>query len=309
MDSSTKLSGSSLLKSQVIGSENSVQGQKGRRQPHGQPRVSRDRDDVQTPESPDPIVPPKSRSYQDKSGTTYRGGCTTKMRQPNIAGKRSCLPLAQWLLDDMLQDLVREVTVATLQKCTRDFVDAYLAEVAIRRCASDIISEMVELFIPGLVEEVLREKVVDDVIEAELLPEVLVEEARAVALSELARCESQVTIKQLSQVRQYASSRLMDVFLMDCLLKLVASKGPCFTEKEQSGRLLDSWMLDVLFHQLFSVLQHRDITVENIPLRNYHRRVFTDIALDVILSEFCQSLDEDMEHWLEFERLIEEGVR
>ncbi|XP_064208147.1 uncharacterized protein LOC135263738 isoform X1 [Anguilla rostrata] len=253
--------------------------------------------------------PPKViRSDNCVLGQKGRRQPHAQSRVASIAGERSRFPLAQWLLDDLLLDLVREITVATFQRYTRDFVDVYLAEVTIRRCASEIISEMVQLLLPGLVEEVQREKAVDEVIEADLLPEVLVEEASAVVLSELARCQSQVTIQQFSQVRQYASSWLMDFFLMDCLLELGPSKAQCFTEKEQSGRLLDSWMLDVLFHQLFSVLQHRGITMENIPLRNYHRQVFTDIALDVMLSEFCQSLDEDMEHLLEFEQLMEKDA-
>ncbi|XP_061105378.1 uncharacterized protein LOC133133288 [Conger conger] len=237
-----------------IRSENSILGHHGRRHPHAQPSVSRHRDDVQIPDvseqqleddviiNPgrlDSVLPPNSTNYQDRSGVTYRGEFETKMRQPNIASKRSCLPLAEWLLDDLLQDMVHEVTVETIQRCTRGFVDSFLAEVTIRRCAADIISEMVQLLLHGLVEEIQREKAADGVIEAELLPEVLVEEARAVALSEMARCESQLTVQQLSQVRQYASSRLMDVFLMDTLLELVARKPWCFTEKKQSGRLLD----------------------------------------------------------------------
>ncbi|XP_064208162.1 uncharacterized protein LOC135263738 isoform X5 [Anguilla rostrata] len=189
--------------------------------------------------------PPKViRSDNCVLGQKGRRQPHAQSRVASIAGERSRFPLAQWLLDDLLLDLVREITVATFQRYTRDFVDVYLAEVTIRRCASEIISEMVQLLLPGLVEEVQREKAVDEVIEADLLPEVLVEEASAVVLSELARCQSQVTIQQFSQVRQYASSWLMDFFLMDCLLELGPSKAQCFTEKEQSGRLLDSFGCD-----------------------------------------------------------------
>ncbi|KAJ8405917.1 hypothetical protein AAFF_G00313540 [Aldrovandia affinis] len=220
---------------------------------------------------------------------------------------RHCLPWAQWLFDDLLQELVCEVTTAAFQRSKKNFVDAYLAEVAFRHCASDIISEVVQQLLPGLVEETQQEKIVDDVIEAELLPEVIAVEARAVALSELADRDNQLAIQQLTQVRRYASSRLMDVYLMDHLAQLVASQGRCFAENELSGRLLDSWMLDILFHRLFNVLRLRNITIENAPLRTYLRCIFTDIALDVILSELSESLDEDMEHRLEYERQMEEG--
>lgn len=219
----TKLrDGSSLPK--VIRCENSVLVHHGRQQPYARPSVSRHRDDVQTPDAseqqleddviinparPDPILPPKSRSDLDRSGMTCGAGYVTKIRQLNMAGKRSCLPLAQWLFDVLLQDIVREVTVATLQGCIRGFVDTFLAEMTIQRCAADIIYEMVQCLLHGLVEELQREKPLDDVIEAEMLPEVLVEESRAVALSELARCESQVIIQQLCKVH----SPVHDTFL------------------------------------------------------------------------------------------------
>ncbi|KAG9341474.1 hypothetical protein JZ751_019284 [Albula glossodonta] len=251
----------------------------------------------------------------------YRGSNGNKPRQPNVVGKRYGLLSTQCIFDELMQELSREVATETFQKSKRDFVDAYLAEVAVRRCRSDIISEVVQLLLPGLVEEALREKAVDDVIEVDLLPEVIAAEARAVALSELVEQSALTAAQQFTQVRHYASNRLLDGYLLEHLVKLVASGGRCFTERELSGRLLDSaypllrltgslqgWMLDVLSHRLLHVMHFRNLTVENIPLRTFHRRVFTDIALDVILSELTESLDEDMEQLLEYERLMEEDT-
>ncbi|KAG7483889.1 hypothetical protein MATL_G00043080 [Megalops atlanticus] len=306
----------------VVPCSKSVVSQKNIRNPHAQAHVSRIRNGKQNTdvsglrldgdvtvisEMPGLVVHPKQEPYQDSPEKLMRRGHMAKTRQSNsIAGESCSLQLAQCVLDDLLQELVCEVADAVFRTAMRDFVDTYLAEVAVRQCAADVLSEVVQLLLPRLVEEAQTEMALDDVIESELLPEVIAEEARAVALSELAESDTQVTIKQLTQVMHYANNRLMDTFLMGHLVELVANQGRCFAEMDQSGKLLDGWMLDVLSLQLFNELRLRNITMENVPLRNYHRHVFTDIVLDVMLSELTESLDEDMEHRLEYERKMEE---
>ncbi|KAL8173658.1 UNVERIFIED_CONTAM: hypothetical protein K2H54_014240 [Gekko kuhli] len=82
--------------------------------------------------------------------------------------------------------------------------------------------------------------------------------------------------------------------------------SPRLFEKEHSSMVLDSLMLDILLQQFFSVRRCQRATFENVPLRDFHLRAFTKVALDVILTELNKLAVEDMEDLLEHERGVQE---
>ncbi|XP_077162258.1 uncharacterized protein LOC143821782 isoform X2 [Paroedura picta] len=107
------------------------------------------------------------------------------------------------------------------------------------------------------------------------------------------------------QVATFAAKQLIDIVLLECLIGKMSSPGLRFFE-EHSSMALDSLMFDILLWQYFSIQHGQQATFENIPLRDFHLKAFTEVALDVILTELNKLAVEDMEDLLEYETGIQE---
>ncbi|MGH0148264.1 UNVERIFIED_CONTAM: hypothetical protein FKN15_046436 [Acipenser sinensis] len=267
---------------------------------------------------PDLLIEVFSRdSVQQSSPVKLPSTDSVKKQRQSNAGhvQEHTSRLPSMLFGELLQEVMLDVSAEVLRSAVKGFVDSHMTKAAIYDSMSEIVTETVQDLIPGLVREVQAGLAVDSVLEEELLPEV---------------------------VSRYAARRLMDSFLMDHLVALVENHGQSFVQKEQSRKLLDSnnqgfgayltlaeqhcspdsiaqvncschkfascvtgWIVNTLFHQYHSVRRQRDATLENVLLRHHHQKVFTDVALDVILGELTASVDEDVEDLLEYERQME----
>ncbi|XP_058866251.1 uncharacterized protein LOC117397338 isoform X1 [Acipenser ruthenus] len=257
---------------------------------------------------PDLLIEVFSRdSVQQSSPVKLPSTDSVKKQRQSNAGRvqEHTSRLPSMLFGELLQEVMLDVSAEVLRSAVKGFVDSHLTKAAIYDSMSEIVTETAQELIPGLVREVQAGLAVDSVLEEELLPEVVSEEARTVVLSVLGEHDSEISRLQLAQVSHYAARRLMDSFLMDHLVALVENHGQSFVQKEQSRKLLDSWIVNTLFHQYHSVRRQRDATLENVLLRHHHQKVFTDVALDVILGELAASVDEDVEDLLEHERQME----
>ncbi|XP_054854307.1 uncharacterized protein LOC129342515 isoform X2 [Eublepharis macularius] len=132
------------------------------------------------------------------------------------------------------------------------------------------------------------------------------EEAKGVVHSVLGECSDEIIKPQQQQVAKFAAKQLIDIFLLERLIGKMSLPGPRFSEKEHSSMVLDSLMFDILLRQFFSIQQQQQATFENIPLRDFHLKAFTEVALDVILTELNKLVVEDMEDLREYERGAQE---
>ncbi|XP_041098454.1 uncharacterized protein LOC121309539 isoform X2 [Polyodon spathula] len=256
---------------------------------------------------PDLLIEVFSRDPVQSSPVKFPSTVSVKVQRQSKARhvQEHATHLPSMLFGELLQELMLDVSAEALRSAIKGFVDSHLTKAAIYDNMSEIVTETVQDLIPGLVREVQTGLAVDSVLEEELLPEVVSEEARAVVLSVLGEHDSEISRLQLAQVSRYTGQRLVDSFLMDHLVALMENHGQSFVQKEQSRKLLDSWIVNTLSHQYHSVRRQRDATLENVPLRHHHHKVFTDVALDVILGELAASVDEDVEDLLEYERQME----
>jgi hypothetical protein len=53
-------------------------------------------------------------------------------------------------------------------------------------------------------------------------------------------------------------------------------------------------MIDVLVHAHNDIVKTRDRTLKNYPLRKFHLNAFMNLALDLLVSELSNSLEDDM---------------
>ncbi|XP_039620341.1 uncharacterized protein LOC120536062 isoform X2 [Polypterus senegalus] len=187
-------------------------------------------------------------------------------------------------------------------------VDSHLTRAALNDCTSTLVSETVSILVPALVQEAMDELAVDTFLEEDLIPEVVEEEVRMAVRLALSEHTSATSQQQLAQVRRCAANRLMDSLQMDGLLDLMAAQDGLFSQKQQAARLLDGCMLELLCHQYLASCLLRDTTLQNRPIRRYHRRLFSQVALEAMLTRLEGSLQEDAEDWLEYEKDMQMDV-
>ncbi|XP_055516702.1 uncharacterized protein LOC129712367 isoform X2 [Leucoraja erinacea] len=110
-------------------------------------------------------------------------------------------------------------------------------------------------------------------------------------------------------VRTYAGKRLIDMFLLEIMLKALGNEGRAFSEEVELDRMLDSSMLDILLDQYLNISHSNCTTIDNVALKDYHVKAFTDVALNVILTEMSEHMDEDMADLFEYERQVETSLK
>ncbi|XP_072885941.1 uncharacterized protein [Hemitrygon akajei] len=162
------------------------------------------------------------------------------------------------------------------QLFARNFVDTIILEVIQDELVPDILTEVL-LNDDTEVKETVNEMVLEEILWEDIVPDVLDEEIRNVALLQLCEQVTKVYEEQLEEVRIYAGKRLIDMFLLEILLKTLANKGRASSEEVELDRLLDSSMLDILLGQYLNISQYNCATIDNVALRDYHLKAFTDV--------------------------------
>nr|XP_014347346.1 PREDICTED: uncharacterized protein LOC106704565 [Latimeria chalumnae] len=215
--------------------------------------------------------------------------------------------LLRSIVDDFIEEELRDVATEEIRSSIKDLVDDHLNMAAIYNSTSEIVTETVQSMLPSIILEAQEEAELEEIFQEEIIPDVVREEISLLVQSELRDSDAEITHLVQSQVSRQASKQLIDTFFLAHLLEMMRNHGRAISVKDQSSRLLDSWMLDALFQQYFGIQKLQQATLENFPLRSFHRKKYTDVALDVILTEISQAMEEDMEDLSEYEQLMEEG--
>ncbi|XP_078389664.1 uncharacterized protein LOC144671578 [Cetorhinus maximus] len=210
------------------------------------------------------------------------------------------------VLNTLLEEIVSELTVGLIRRVVEELVRKHLTTTAINESLTEVMAETIEPMVPQLVKEAVCETLLEGILQEEILPEVLDEEMRNVAMLLLSEYDTEIYEQQKQAITTYAGKKLIDMFLLENLLKVIGNQGRAFSEKVELDRLLDSWMLDILLGQYLNITQHNHLTVENVALRDYHTKAFTEVVLDVILTEMSEHMDEDLADLFQYERQMEE---
>ncbi|XP_044853210.1 uncharacterized protein LOC123354890 isoform X4 [Mauremys mutica] len=205
------------------------------------------------------------------------------------------------LLDELFVEVLRDLSADAFRGAMKDFVDDYLTRAAISDSMDGLVAEVVQMVLPSILREALQEMEYEAILQ-EVISHVIKEDAKALAQSVLSDYDAKRIKLQQSQITACASKQLLDLFLLEHLIGMTSTHPPGFGGKEHSSVVLDSWMLDILIRQFFSIQEQQRTTSENVPLGDFHRKAFIEVALDVILTELNKLAEEDMEDLLEHER-------
>ncbi|XP_059495068.1 uncharacterized protein LOC125467025 isoform X4 [Stegostoma tigrinum] len=209
------------------------------------------------------------------------------------------------ILDTLLEEAVGEMTVGLIRRVIEKFVKNCLSNTAIDESVTELIAETIEPMVPWLVKEAVSETL-EGILQENILSEVLDEEMRNIAVLLLSEYDTETCEEQQQAMRTNADMRLLAVLLQENLLKILGNQGRRLPEKIELDRLLDSWKLNVLFRQYLYITQHDCLFTKNVALKDYHRKAFTDVVLDVILTELSEHMDKDLADLFWYERQMEE---
>ncbi|XP_067420849.1 uncharacterized protein [Emydura macquarii macquarii] len=203
------------------------------------------------------------------------------------------------LLDALSVEVLQDLSADVFPSAMEDF--DYLTRAAIFDSLDKIVTEEVQPVLPMVLREAHQEEEDEHVLEG-IISHVVEEDAKALAHSVLSHYDAETMKVQQNQVTAFASKHLIDIYLLEHLIRLTGTADPGFEAKERSSLVLASWMFDILIRQFSSLQEQQHATFQNVPLGDFHRKAFTEVALDVILTELNKLAEEDMEDLLEYER-------
>lgn len=213
------------------------------------------------------------------------------------------------ILETLLEEEICDLTRGLIRNVFEEFANIHLTSIIISEFLTELIEETIIPILPQIVKEAVHEVLLEEILQEDILPGVLDEEMRHVALLELGEHASKVYEQQLGEVRTYAGKRLIDMFLLEIMLKALGNEGRAFSEEVELDRMLDSSMLDILLDQYLNISHSNCTTIDNVALKDYHVKAFTDVALNVILTEMSEHMDEDMADLFEYERQVETSLK
>ncbi|XP_067910280.1 uncharacterized protein [Heterodontus francisci] len=144
------------------------------------------------------------------------------------------------ILDILLEKIVSDLAMELIRSVVEELVNNHLITAAINKSLTELMEETIEPMIPQLVKEAVSEILLEGILQEEILPDVLDEEVRNVAVLQLSEYDTEMYEQQQEEVRTNAEKRLIDMFLLENLLKIIGSQGTAFSEKIELDRLLDS---------------------------------------------------------------------
>ncbi|XP_066461703.1 uncharacterized protein [Eleutherodactylus coqui] len=234
---------------------------------------------------------PKKKTYDKKSrhwkSDNYRGS----------AGSHSVS-----LLDELIIEVLRDLSAHVLRRMVRDFVDDHLVRAALHDCIDEMLTSIIQTELSSMIDELNSETEHDRLLDS-LIKSVIDKEMKDAVISVLSECDDQLSELHKNQITVTANKHVVDMFILEHLLDMIGTHEPLIFGKDTMQCLLDSIVLDVLLRDQGNIQQVQQNTFENYPAMLFHQNT----ALEVMLTELHMILTEDMEDICEYERDIEFG--
>lgn len=233
----------------------------------------------------------------------YQG---TELSKSLISDRGLLAYFSQIFLDELINELLKELCNHALKMEVQDFVGDHLMESTLHDFLDELITRIIQTELLSLVEELNKETEYDKWLE-NFIQSITDMEVRNIVTTVLTESDDQFSELLKNQIVATANKHIVDMFILDELLGLIGTHQPLMFEKDSSGYLLESIILDVLLKEYVTVQKLQQTTFENCPANRFHQDMVNELALDVILTELNMLLVEDMEDIFEYEHDIELG--
>ncbi|KAM4016324.1 uncharacterized protein ACNLHF_002693 [Anomaloglossus baeobatrachus] len=244
---------------------------------------------------------PKKRHYGKKTTRNWKSEHKYNNDHKGSAGWHSLT-----LLDELLIEILRDLSAHVLRRMVRDFVDDHLTRTALHDCIDEILTSIIQAELSSMVDELNAETEQDRFL-GNLIQGVIDKEVKDAVISVLTECDDELSELHKNQIAVTANKHVVDMFLLEHLLGMIGTYEPLMFGTDPMQSLLDSLVLDVLLREQVSIHQGQQDTFENYPAMLYHQDTVSKVALEVILSELHMILMEDMDDICEYEREVELG--
>ncbi|CAH1263475.1 Hypp2714 [Branchiostoma lanceolatum] len=208
--------------------------------------------------------------------------------------------------EEIMEEVVQEGTEEAIKGAVSDMVGDTIYRGASYDWTMDLATDVIGEFMPDIVREAVFDVILEQMIDTEIVSEVVEEEAHSTSSQVLEKYDNAVQRRELREVASRANKRLLDGVFLHHLLNLFARDGQVMSREDLALKSLDGIVLDNLLQQYFVVRNSRQFTLDNWPTKRLHEKVVTDTAVDVVLTELGQQLDEDMEDLHEYEFQLED---
>ncbi|XP_077105935.1 uncharacterized protein LOC143764357 [Ranitomeya variabilis] len=210
------------------------------------------------------------------------------------------------LLDELLIEILRDLSAHALRRMVRDFVDDHLIRTALHDCIDEILTSIIQTELSSMVDELNAETEQDRILN-NLIQGVIDKEVKDAVISVLTECDEELSELHKNQITVTANKHVVDLFLLEHLLGMIGTYEPMMFGTDPMQSLLDSLVLEVLLREQVNNHQVQQDTLENYPAMLFHQDTVSKVALEVILSELHMILVEDMEDIYDYEREVELG--
>ncbi|CAH1796153.1 unnamed protein product [Owenia fusiformis] len=197
------------------------------------------------------------------------------------------------IISDITEELIAEEISQVGKETIQDLAGNVLERAQIYDVTMDMVLEILSENAIDIVEDAMHEVEGEEILNS-FLEEELNELCQKTAVEVLTHYDSKIRRRELKQIMSDANEKVLDSLMLDHLLANVARQGQLWTEDDFAEKILDSEILDILLFQHFQIRDNAALTLNNRPLRKFHERVVTDVALDVLLGELGESLEEDL---------------
>ncbi|KAK3588818.1 hypothetical protein CHS0354_028467 [Potamilus streckersoni] len=205
-------------------------------------------------------------------------------------------------LTRIVNEAVRDAATLVVKETVKEMAQDYMQDQYAENVLDDIVDDFIESLGPELLEDAVFEIYAEEFIEKEVIATELEEEVPEIAKEVLSHYDNKITRREMLEVSNQAGEKLIDSFMLEYLITLVARQGYVWTESDYANKLMDDMITSILLGQQFAVQNDRKKTINNSSLRKIHEKAVTDVALDVLLQHLLASLDEDLADVDEYER-------
>ncbi|XP_021341487.1 uncharacterized protein LOC110442286 isoform X2 [Mizuhopecten yessoensis] len=253
-----------------------------------------------------PFTPPAGETLVEQR---YRGDITPSHPLHGVSGT-----LAEEIGSEVVQEEIEAVVKEAVNDMVNDHMGSksgedWLAAIINDRIANSVFDDLLDGHIDNIKDElitaIIQEVVIEGYLEDEIIEVEVEEESAEIAHDILNRFDSKLMRKELKEVSKKANEKLMDQFIVEQLLLLVAKQGKVWGENDHYNKIMDDFILTRLLEQYYFVRDERNKTLASKPMRKLHEKAVSAVALDVLLQQMHQSLDEDLADVDEYERGVD----
>ncbi|XP_073441282.1 uncharacterized protein [Dendrobates tinctorius] len=183
------------------------------------------------------------------------------------------------LLDELLIEILRDLSAHVLRRMVRDFVDDHLIRTALHDCIDEILTSIIQTELSSMVDELNAETEQDRFLN-NLIQGVIDKEVKDSVISVLTECDDELSELHKNQITVTANKHVVDLFLLEHLLGMIGTYEPMMFGTDPMQSLLDSLVLDVLLREQVNIHQVQQDTFENYPAMLFHQDTVSKVDED-----------------------------